>query len=272
VIIFSNCKINLGLKVLRKRADGYHDLETVFYPVRFVDVIEAIRTTEGDMQFTSTGIEIDSSPQQNLCMKAYALLKQSYDIPPMQLHLHKAIPSGAGLGGGSANAAFTLKLLNTKFNLGLSTETLLDLALQLGSDCPFFIVNKPCIATGRGEILERIELPTLHQYYLAIINPGIHVSTAWAFSQVTPRANAVSIKDIVTQPISNWKSELINDFEDAVCNAHPRIKEIKEMMYNNGAAYASMSGSGSSVFGLFDKPPKFDGDYEFIRIIGPEKN
>lgn len=271
MIIFSNCKINLGLKVLRKRADGYHDLETVFYPLRFVDAIEAIRINDGDVQFSSTGIEIDALPQQNLCMKAYGLLKQSYDLPPLQLHLHKAIPSGAGLGGGSANAAFTLKLLNAKFNLGLGTERLLDLALQLGSDCPFFIVNKPCIATGRGEILERIELPQLNKYHIAVINPGTHVSTAWAFSRITPGENKVSIKDVVAQPVSSWKDQLINDFEDAICNEHPRIREIKEMMYNNGASYASMTGSGSSVFGLFDQKPALNGDFGLMTVISPEE-
>lgn len=271
MIIFPNCKINLGLRILRKRADGYHDLETALYPIRFHDVIEAIRANEGDVQFSSTGIELDTSPLQNLCMKAYALLKQSYDLPPMQLHLHKAVPSGAGLGGGSANAAFTLKLLNTKFNLGLSTERLLDLALQLGSDCPFFIINKPCIATGRGEIMERIELPQLNRYYIAVINPGIHVSTAWAFSRITPGANAVSIKEVIAQPISSWKDQLINDFEDAICEAHPRIREIKEMMYNNGAVYASMSGSGSSVFGLFDQMPALNKDFGLMKLIKPEE-
>jgi 4-diphosphocytidyl-2-C-methyl-D-erythritol kinase len=271
VIIFSNCKINLGLNILRKRADGYHDLETVFYPVRFHDVIESVRVNDGDIQFTSSGIEIDAVPQQNLCMKAYALLKQSYDLPPLQLHLHKAIPSGAGLGGGSANAAFTLKLLNAKFNLGLSTERLLDLALQLGSDCPFFIINKPCIATGRGEILERIELSQLNQYHIALINPGIHVSTEWAFSRITPAANTVSIKELISQPVSSWKDELKNDFEDIVCEAHPHIRKIKEMLYHHGAAYASMSGSGSSVFGLFDEEPQLNEEYGLMRIIKPEE-
>lgn len=270
MITFSNCKINLGLRILRKHADGYHELETVFYPVRFFDAVEAIRVNDGDVQFSSSGIEIDASPQQNLCMKTYALLKQSYDLPPMQLHLHKAIPSGAGLGGGSANAAFTLKLLNTKFNLGLTTERLLDLALQLGSDCPFFIINKPCIATGRGEILDRIELPQLDKYFLAIINPGIHVSTAWAFNQIKPGANPVSIKEIITQPVNSWKDVLVNDFEHAVCEAHPKIKEIKELMYARGAVYAAMSGSGSSVFGFFDEVPQIEGDYGLFTVIYPE--
>lgn len=270
MIIFSNCKINLGLNILRKRADGYHDLETVFYPLRFHDVIESVRINDGDIQFTSSGIEIDALPQQNLCMKAYALLKQSYDLPPLQLHLHKTIPSGAGLGGGSANAAFTLKLLNAKFNLGLTTERLLDLALQLGSDCPFFIINKPCVATGRGEILESIELPQLNQYHIAVINPRIHISTAWAFSRITPRVNTVSIKEIITQPVSSWKDQLKNDFEHIVCEAHPRIREIKEMFYHHGAIYSSMSGSGSSVFGLFDYAPQLNEEYGLLKIIKPE--
>lgn len=269
MITFSNCKINLGLKILRKRADGYHDLETAFYPLRFNDVIEAIRLNEGEVQFSTSGIAIDAPTPQNLCMKAYALLSQSHDLPPLQLHLHKTIPSGAGLGGGSANAAFTLRLLNTKFNLGLTTERLLDLALQLGSDCPFFIVNKPCLATGRGEILERITLPQIDDCYIALVHPGIHVSTAWAFGRITPSANETPLREILSQPMDQWRGRLTNDFEDAVFAAHPVLNEIKEMMYRQGAVYASMSGSGSAVFGIFEKLPSIPGHFGITRVIAP---
>lgn len=253
MLFFSNCKINLGLRVLQKRADGYHDLETVFYPIPFHDVIEVIRTEQAPLQFSTSGIDVNVLPEQNLCMKAYNLLKQKFDLPPLQLHLHKSIPSGAGLGGGSANAAFTLKLLNAKLNLGLTTEQLLDLSLQLGSDCPFFIVNRPCIASGRGEVFEPVNLSRLQQYKIAIINPGIHISTAWAFSKIKIRNDGASIKHIINQPIELWKNELVNDFEEAVFAEHPALPEIKSKLYENGAVYASMSGSGSGMYGLFEQ-------------------
>lgn len=253
MIIFSNCKINFGLRVLRKRADGYHDLETVFYPIPFNDVIEVIRTEQPPVQFSSSGIELDVAPDQNLCMKAYALLKQSYDLPPFQLHLHKSVPSGAGLGGGSADAAFTLRLLNNKFNLGLSRERLLDLALQLGSDCPFFIINKPCLATGRGELFEPVDLSKLKDYKLAVVTPGVHVSTAWAFGKLKIKNDGSSIKEVIAQPVESWRHSLVNDFEEPVFQEYPVIRDIKESLYLNGAIYASMSGSGSAVYGLFEK-------------------
>ena len=258
MIIFSNCKINLGLRILRKRADGYHDLETAFYPVPLNDAIEAIRTEQPETTFSQSGLAIDGEPGQNLCMKAYALLQRAYELPPVQIHLHKAIPMGAGLGGGSANAAFTLRLLNRKFNLNLTNDQLLDFALQLGSDCPFFIINKPCIATGRGEFLETIDLAYLQAYKLVIVHPGIHISTAWAFSQVKPNDNGHAIKEVITQPVKNWKEVLVNDFEPVVFNAHPEIARIRQTLYDKGAVYASMSGSGSAVFGLFDQLPTLD--------------
>jgi 4-diphosphocytidyl-2-C-methyl-D-erythritol kinase len=253
MIIFSNCKINFGLRVLRKRADGYHDLETVFYPIPFNDAIEVIRTEQPPVQFSSSGIELDVAPEHNLCMKAYALLKPLFDLPPFQLHLHKNIPSGAGLGGGSADAAFTLKLLNNKFNLGLSPERLLDLALQLGSDCPFFIINKPCLATGRGELFEPVDLLKLKDYKLAVITPGVHISTAWAFGRLKMKNDGPPIKEVIAQPVASWRDNLVNDFEEAVFEEYPVIQDIKNSFYANGAIYASMSGSGSAVYGLFEK-------------------
>lgn len=263
MIIFSNCKINLGLRIVCKRADGYHDLETVFYPIPFRDAIEAIRPEQPSMIFTQSGLSVDGPPDQNLCMKAYALLRQSHTLPPVQLHLHKAVPTGAGLGGGSANAAFTLRLLNKKFNLQLTPEQLLDLAFQLGSDCPFFITNTPCIATGRGEVLEGIDLTHLQRYKIALVHPGIHVSTAWAFGQITPDDNGYSVRDVIGKPVEQWKSLLKNDFEPVVFQAHPVIGQIKQQLYDKGAVYASMSGSGSSVFGLFEEAPQLDfGEYK----------
>ena len=270
MIVFPNCKINLGLHILGKREDGFHNLETVFYPVPFKDALELIPATNTDIEFTGTGLAVDGNAADNLCVKAYHLLKKDFrEIPAVKIHLHKAIPLGAGLGGGSADAAFMLKLLNEKFKLKLSTDQLINYAQQLGSDCPFYIINKPCFATGRGEMLEEITVD-LSAYKMVLINPGIHINTSWAFTNITPDLPVKSIKEIIQQPISSWKDELKNDFETAVFTAHPAIKEIKEKLYSQGAIYAAMSGSGSTVFGFFnstfDMNPFKNKNY-FIKII-----
>ena len=270
MIVFPNCKINLGLHILRKRTDGYHDLETVFYPIALYDVLEIIHDTgygirntgdkEPSLQFSGSGFLINGYPDDNLCVKAYNLLQIDFpQLPAIQMHLHKAIPTGAGLGGGSADAAYTLLLVNKQFQLNLSTNQLTNYALQLGSDCPFFIINKPCFATGRGEILEPIAID-LSAYKFIIVNPGIHISTANAFSDVTPALPAKSVKEIIQQPVETWKNELINDFEKPVFSQHPEIETIKNKIYDSGAIYASMSGSGSTVYGIFEKDdvPKFN--------------
>jgi 4-diphosphocytidyl-2-C-methyl-D-erythritol kinase len=255
VIVFPNCKINLGLRIISKRDDGYHDLETIFYPLPFYDALEIIRSKEDgpSVLFSASGTVIEGNKENNLCVKAYDLIKKIHpSLPTATIHLHKAIPSGAGLGGGSADAAFTLQLLNTKFDLALSTDQLISYALQLGSDCPFFIVNKPCFATGRGEILQEIILD-LPDYKFVVVNPGIHISTAQAFDGITPAPPARSVKEIIQQPVETWKAELINDFEKNIFIQHPEIATIKNKLYDNGAIYASMSGSGSTVYGIFKK-------------------
>ncbi|MGE5109039.1 MAG: 4-(cytidine 5'-diphospho)-2-C-methyl-D-erythritol kinase [Sphingobacteriales bacterium] len=260
MVIFPNCKINLGLNIIGKRMDGFHDLETVFYPVPLKDALEIIQNPGSDspIEFSQSGITVQGKEADNLCIKAYYLLKKYFpELPSIKMHLHKTIPMGAGLGGGSSDGAFALKLLNKKFQLGLSNEQLIDFALQLGSDCPFFIINKPCFATGRGECLETITLD-LSVYSIVIVNPGIYINTAWAFTNITPRITAKSIKEIIQQPIETWKDELINDFEKPVFENHPEIKVIKEKMYDSGAVYASMSGSGSTVYGVFDYKPDLD--------------
>ncbi len=257
MVTFPNCKINLGLHITGKREDGFHNLETVFYPVPYRDALELLPNTNTGLavEFIATGIAVDGNTANNLCVKAYHLLKKDFpQIPAVKIHLHKAIPLGAGLGGGSADAAFMLKLLNEKFKLNISTAQLLNYSLLLGSDCPFFIINKPCFATGRGEMLEEIAVD-LSSYTLALINPGIHVNTGWAFSNINPSLPEKSIKEIIQQPISTWKDELKNDFETAVFTAHPAVKEIKELLYAQGALYAAMSGSGSTVFGIFPQDP-----------------
>jgi 4-diphosphocytidyl-2-C-methyl-D-erythritol kinase len=266
MIVFPNCKINLGLRMLRKRSDGFHDLETIFYPLPVKDVLEIIvaKNTQhstpdsyrDNVQFSNTGSLIKAKAENNLCIKAYQLIKNDFpELPAVDMHLHKAIPIGAGLGGGSSDGAFTLRLLNKKFDLGLSTERLADYALQLGSDCPFFIINKPCAATGRGEIFEPITLD-FFAYKIIVVNPGIHVSTSWAFSQLdlSDRLERPdSIKKIIQQSIETWKENLKNDFEEPVFNKYPELKQIKDQLYNDGAVYAAMSGSGSTVYGIFKK-------------------
>jgi 4-diphosphocytidyl-2-C-methyl-D-erythritol kinase len=235
--------------VLSKRPDGFHDLETCFYPVPWLDVLEIIPSDI--FSFTSTGLGIPGKQEENLCIKAYQLLKNKFGLPPVSIHLHKIIPMGAGLGGGSSDAAYTIRLINDKFELNLSTHTLMEYASQLGSDCAFFIQDKPMLGTGRGEVLNDIEIP-LKGKYLIIVKPEIHVSTADAFSGITPRPSPYSIKETVTQhPIDQWKNVLKNDFEDTVFKKFPAIKEIKEKLYARGAMYASMSGSGAAVFGIF---------------------
>ncbi len=259
MIIFPNCKINLGLRIVRKRNDGYHDLETVFYPIPLCDVLEIIRDPQHQqintttVQFSTTGISVDGNIQDNICIKAFNLLQKDFpQLPAIQMHLHKAIPIGAGLGGGSSDAAFTLSLLNKQFNLGLQGEQLVNYALQLGSDCPFFIINKPCSATGRGEILEPTAID-LSSYKFIIVNPGIHISTVHAFSGITPALPTQLVKEIIQQPIETWKNELVNDFEKTVFSQHPEIGAIKKKLYDGGALYASMSGTGSTVYGIFEK-------------------
>ncbi|MCC7401533.1 MAG: 4-(cytidine 5'-diphospho)-2-C-methyl-D-erythritol kinase [Chitinophagaceae bacterium] len=257
MIIFPNCKINLGLRILGKRSDGFHNIETAFYPLQIKDALELIaessQSPSAPVQLSLSGILPEIPEEENICVKAYHLLKKDFPrITPVKMHLHKIIPAGAGLGGGSADGAFTLKLINEKFNLGLNNEQLLRYALQLGSDCPFFILNIPCIATGRGEVMAPLER-NLGDYKFVLINPGIHVNTAWAYAQVSPTLPVRSIKEILLQPVETWKDELVNDFEAPVFKNFPEIKSIKENLYNSNSLFASMSGSGSTVFGIFKK-------------------
>lgn len=253
MIVFPNCKINLGLHILRKRTDGFHDLETVFYPVPLTDALEIIRTEENRTTFSHSGIELNIAPSENICLKAVEMLREDFpQIPQLKIHLHKVIPHGAGLGGGSADGAFTLKLLNRQFHLELSEEQLIAYALRLGSDCPFFIRNRACFATGRGEKMRDVALD-LSGYDLVLVNPRIHVNTGWAFSQIRPTEERPSLEDIVLQPVSVWKEQLRNDFEPVVMAAHPEVRSIRDALYDAGAQFAAMSGTGSTVFALFEK-------------------
>ena len=273
MIVFPNCKINLGLHILNKREDGFHNLETVFYPVDLKDALEIIPAPNSNsaIEFSGSGLTVEGKEADNICIKAYQLLKKDFlQLHNIKMHLHKAIPIGGGLGGGSADGAFTLQLLNQKFDLGLSTDQLIEYALQLGSDCPFFIIKKPCYATARGELLDEINVDLL-VYKMVLINPGIHINTAWAFSQITPALPKKSIKEIIVQSVTTWKDELQNDFENPVFEKYPEIKTIKEELYQQGAVYAAMSGSGSTVYGIFEKEislQSFTHKNYFVKITG----
>lgn len=248
MIVFPHCKINLDLRVLGKRPDGFHDLETIFYPVEIRDALEMIPSDSLSLHIT--GQDIPGDPGTNLCMRAYDLLKADFtSVRPVSIHLHKQIPMGAGLGGGSADGAFALRLLNRLFRLGLTQEQLLPYAATLGSDCPFFLYDEPCRASGRGEILQPVRLD-LSSYQLVLVNPGIHVNTGWAFGQLGARDMAAGA---ALPPIEQWRSAFRNDFEAPVFHAYPEIGRIKDALYAKGAVYASMSGSGSTVFGFFAK-------------------
>ncbi len=250
MISFPNAKINLGLHITGKRKDGYHDIETCMVPIPLFDALEII--LDKKTSFTSTGLPIPGSDKDNLIMKALKLFRKDFnELPHPTIHLHKNIPMGAGLGGGSADAAFALKLMNTLFDLHLEDWFLEDYAAQLGSDCPFFIENTPKIATGRGEILGPVEVD-LSGKHLLLINPNIHIGTKEAYSGVQPRPSDINLREVLADR-SRWKDELVNDFEASIFPKHPEIAAIKSKLYEMGAFYAAMSGSGSTVFGLFDE-------------------
>jgi 4-diphosphocytidyl-2-C-methyl-D-erythritol kinase len=254
MITFPNAKINLGLNITEKRPDGYHNLETVFYPIPLEDALEINLATNRTNKFSlhQSGMPIDGKPEDNLVVKAYLLLDEKFNLPPVDIHLYKHIPSGAGIGGGSADAAFMLKLLNDLFSLGLSIGELEGYAAGLGADCAFFIQNRPTFAEGIGNLFSPVSL-SLKDYRLILIKPDIFISTKAAFANIKPRKPACSLKEVITRPVSEWREHMVNDFEESVFPQYPEIGEIKEMLYRQGALYASMSGSGSSVFGLFDK-------------------
>lgn len=253
MITFPNAKINLGLNIVEKRPDGYHNLETVFYPVPIEDALEVNVLNEGNAKFrlNQAGLQIEGEADNNLVVKAYKLLDEKFNLPPVDIHLFKHIPSGAGLGGGSSDAAYMLKLLNEKFSLQLTQEALEEYAASLGADCAFFIRNAPTYAEGIGNIFSPISL-SLEGYKIIVVKPDIFVSTRDAFAQIKPHRPEVPLKEIVKRPIEEWKELMLNDFEESVFPQFPAIREIKEELYGEGAVYAAMSGSGSSVFGLFE--------------------
>ena len=258
MITYPNAKINLGLNIVEKRPDGYHNLETVFYPINLQDALE-VNLLEGEEDFSLkvSGVPIEGEPENNLVVKAYRLLKKDYpEMPAIDIHMYKHIPTGAGLGGGSADAAFMIKLLNDKFKLNLSIEKMEEYAAILGADCAFFIQNKPVFATGIGNIFEPIQL-SLKGYYLVLVKPDIFVSTKDAFANIIPTQPTQSLKEIIRMPVETWRATMKNDFEDSVFQKFPEIAAIKDKLYDLGAVYASMSGSGSSVYGIFREQVEF---------------
>ena len=250
MVVYPNAKINLGLHIVSKRPDGYHNLETIFFPLDIKDKIEIEEADE--FSFCLEGLKIDGDVESNLVVKAYRLLKKDFSLPNVKILMQKNIPFGAGLGGGSADASFTLRALNEMFSLGLSDETLASYASKLGADCPFFIYNRPMLATGIGTELSPIEL-SLEGYKIEWVKPNVHVSTADAYRHVKPKEPKFSLAELPNIPIEEWKDCLVNDFEGSVFAQYPELAEIKQDFYNRGAVYAAMSGSGSTIFGLFRK-------------------
>lgn len=255
MITFPNAKINIGLQVTERRPDGYHNLDTVFYPIPLHDALEVI-VAEGadyDCRLHLSGVDIAGAPDTNLVVRAYRLLAADYPLPSVDIYLHKHIPTGAGLGGGSADASYMLRMLNEMFTLGISTERLEAYAAQLGADCPFFITCTPVYATGIGNEFHPITLD-LSGLHIVIVKPEVFVSTKEAYSMVHPEKPAVTLDKKIAAPISEWRESISNDFEKGIFALHPELQGIKDKLYELGAVYAAMSGSGSALFGLFAEP------------------
>jgi len=256
MIQFPNAKVNIGLYVTEKRSDGLHNIQTLFFPIKLTDVLEITRENGNNhAEFINSGLAVDGKKEDNLCIKAYRLLSKDFSIPAVRIHLHKIIPFGAGLGGGSSDAAYVLKGLNQFFKLNISSDLLKQYAQKLGSDCAFFIENQTSIGVEKGNVLSPFEI-NLSNYFMVIVHPQIHVSTKEAYSQVTPQIPAISLDIALKMPISEWKNHIYNDFEKSIFPQYPEIESIKQQLYNSGAIYASMTGSGSAVFGIFEQKPK----------------
>ncbi|MBD2699622.1 4-(cytidine 5'-diphospho)-2-C-methyl-D-erythritol kinase [Spirosoma sp. BT702] len=251
MLSFPTCKINLGLRITEKRTDGFHNLQSCFYPVGWGDVLDIVPSDTFD--FSNSGLPIPGNATDNLCARAYELLRRDFDVPPVQIHLHKIIPIGAGLGGGSADAAFTLKALNERFSLGLSIAQLEDYARLLGSDCAFFIQNRPLYCTEKGDVFSEIAVD-LTGYYILLVYPNLAISTAEAYAGVKPHQPEQALLDQLQAPITSWRNTIHNDFEDSLFPKYPILRQIKDQLYKIGAVYTSMSGSGSTVYGIFNAP------------------
>lgn len=255
MLVFPKAKINLGLRITGKRSDGYHDIETVFYPIGLSDALEMVANPKGSGdKLTLTGSELPGRKEDNIVLKAVSKLREAFPIPFLNIHLHKIIPAGAGLGGGSSDAAFMLRALNKMFSLSLSADELKVIASSLGSDCPFFIDCQPAFASGRGEILTPAD-NVLEGFYTVLLIPGISISTKEAYENCLPAKPENSLRNLIDMPVAEWKDLIVNDFEKTIFIGHPEIKAIKETLYRTGAIYSSMSGSGSTVYGIFNEKP-----------------
>jgi 4-diphosphocytidyl-2-C-methyl-D-erythritol kinase len=266
MLVFPNAKLNLGLYVTGQRPDGFRNLESVFVPLPWTDALEVLPTAAGtETTLTLTGIPIPGEPATNLCLRAYELLRADFNLPPVQLHLHKVVPIGAGLGGGSGDAAFALRALNDLFALQLPADALEAYARRLGSDCAFFIRNKPVFAYEKGDVFEPVALDLTGTACL-VIYPGLHISTAEAYRRVQPRTPRHNLRAALSQPLETWRHTISNDFEEALTPHYPVLGDLKAQLYAAGAAYASLSGSGSAVYGLFpglEMPPKLELPVEY---------
>ena len=260
MILFSPAKINIGLQILEKREDGFHNIRSVMYPTGFCDILEIRTLPEGSTPFrlSQSGILIDSDPENNLVTRAWRLLSRETALPPAAIHLHKQISVGAGPGGGSSNASIALKALNHLAPRSLSQERLEVLAMGLGSDCPFFLHKGPMMMEGQGEILSQAGV-NLEGSFLVLLFPGIHVSTAEAYAGVHPKIPDIHLQDLISKPTDLWKDLILNDFEETVGGKFPLIRELKEALYDAGAQFASLSGSGSSLYGIFKEYPRLTG-------------
>lgn len=253
MIVFPNAKINIGLNIVGRRPDGYHDIETVMYPIQWRDILEIVPSQTGETTLVVSGRAVDCPPEKNLVMKAYRKLSEKVLLPPVEMFLHKVIPDGAGLGGGSADAAFALVAMNSMFSLGLSEDDLARLASSIGSDCPFFIYNRPMLASGTGTVLSDVDGFSLNGKWIVVVKPGISVPTADAYRGVVPVPSGIDLLSAVREDVSRWVNNGIkNDFEANIFSDYPEIGKIKLKMTDCGALYASMSGSGSAVYGIFD--------------------
>lgn len=269
MLTFSSCKINLGLNIIKKRPDGFHSIETIFYPIDFIqDAIEIISHSKAKDEYHFTGIKMDCKEEENLCVKTINLLRHHFDFPSISLYLHKSVPMGAGLGGGSANVASIINLINNKYQLNIPEDNRRKLASQIGSDCAFFIQPIPSFGEGKGEILSKVNL-SLSGYHLLIVKPPIHISTALAYKNAIPQSGRKTVKELIlNNDISNWKNVLQNDFENGIFKEYPEISKIKETLYKSGAIYAQMSGSGSAVFGIFDSKTEISFTNEYLKLWG----
>lgn len=269
MVVFPNCKINLGLQIIAKRPDGYHEIASAMYPVPIHDILEIVPSNSSIDDVSFSGTEIPGNWESNLIFQAITLLRKHFTIPPLKIHIHKAIPMGGGLGGGSSNGTFTLLLLNDLFSLNLSEKELRKYASQLGSDCAFFVSQIPQLAEGRGEVLAPIKLD-LSGKYLMLANDGTHISTQMAYSSVQPKNPSVSLKNIIINgSLEVWSNELINDFETPIFKQFPHLQNIKNKMLENGACYAAMTGSGSTIYGIFEKEINIEWGFDngFVQCV-----